>query len=70
MNIVDTESYLIYHHWFSEEEINNMSYLDFTILVERIFKLYEEDEKRKAEETKQKYKMFGDGIGNLMNIFQ
>lgn len=52
-NILETESYLIYYHWFSLSEINNMSYLDYTIYSERIFKLYEEEQKQREEELKE-----------------
>lgn len=49
-NILETETYLIYYHWFSIDQINNMSYLDFTIYSERIFSLYEAEQKQKEEE--------------------
>lgn len=49
-NILETEAYLIYYHWFSIDQINNMSYLDFTIYSERIFALYEAEQKQKEEE--------------------
>ena len=51
-NILETESYLSYYHWFSIDQINNMSYLDFTIYSERIFALYEAEQKQKEEEMK------------------
>ena len=51
-NILESESYLIYYHWLSLNEINNMSYLDFTIYSERIFALYEAEQKQKEEEMK------------------
>lgn len=51
-NILESESYLIYYHWFSLSEINNMSYLDFTIYSERIFGLYEAEQKQREEEMK------------------
>lgn len=46
-----------------------MSYLDFTIYVQRIFDLYEEDEKRKAEEKKAKYEAMNANFENLANSF-
>lgn len=68
-SIIETESYLIFHRWFTLEEINKMSYLDFSIYVERVFKLYEEDEKRKAEEKKAKYEAMNSNFENLANSF-
>ena len=55
MHILETETFLIYHRWFTLDQINEMSYLDFTIYAERIFATYEEDEKQKAEEKQQQY---------------
>lgn len=51
-NILETETYLIYHHWLTIDQINNLSYLDFSIYSERIFGLYEEEQKQKEEEMK------------------
>ena len=47
-----------------------MSWLDFTIYTERIFKLYEEDEKRRAEEKKQEQEAMNANFENLSNSFQ
>ena len=69
INIIDTESYLVFHHWFTIEEINKMSWLDFTIYVERVYKLYEEDEKRKAEEKKQQYEAMNANFASLAGMF-
>ena len=46
-----------------------MSWLDFTIYVERVYKLYEEDEKRKAEEKKQKYEAINANFEALASSF-
>jgi hypothetical protein len=50
------------------EEINNLSWLDFTIYVERMSKLYEEDEKQKLEEKKAKIEMMNSNFEALANI--
>lgn len=55
MHILETESFLIYHKWFTLDQINSMSYLDFTIYGERIFAMYEEEVKQKQEEKQQNY---------------
>lgn len=52
------------------DEINKMSWLDFTIYTERIFKLYEEDEKRRAEEKKQEQEAMNANFESLSNSFQ
>ena len=44
-----------------------MSWLDFTIYVEKVMALYEEDEKRKAEEKKAKYEAMNTNFENLAN---
>lgn len=44
-----------------------MSWLDFTIYVDKIMHLYEEDEKRKAEEKKAKYEAMNANFENLAN---
>lgn len=46
-----------------------MSWLDFTIYTEKIYKLYEEDEKRKAEEKKAKYEAMNANFASLANMF-
>ena len=46
-----------------------MSWLDFSIYVEKIMALYEEDEKRKAEEKKAKYEAMNANFENLANSF-
>lgn len=46
-----------------------MSWLDFTIYVERVYKLREEDEKRKAEEKKAKYEAMNNNFASLANAF-
>ena len=46
-----------------------MSYLDFSIYAERIFKLYEEDEKRKAEEKKAMWEGLNQNFENLGSSF-
>lgn len=46
-----------------------MSWLDFGIYVERIYKLYEEDEKRKAEEKRQKYEAMNANFEALASSF-
>jgi len=58
---------LIFHHWLTIDEINKMSWLDFTIYVEKVMALYEEDEKRKAEEKKAKYEAMNTNFENLAN---
>ena len=50
-------------------EINKMSWLDFSIYVEKIMALYEEDEKRKAEEKKAKYEAMNTNFENLAQAF-
>ena len=66
---MDTESVLIFNRWFTLSEINKMSWLDFSIYVEKIMALYEEDEKRKAEEKKAKYEAMNANFENLANSF-
>ena len=39
----------MYKRWFTIEQINNLSYLDFTLYTERISSLYEEELKAKEE---------------------
>jgi len=39
----------LYKRWFTIEQINNLSYLDFTLYTERISSLYEEEIKAKEE---------------------
>lgn len=51
-SILETETYLLYYHWLTLDQINAMSYLDFSIYSERIFALYEEEQKQKEEELK------------------
>lgn len=51
------------------DEINKMSYLDFSIYSERIFKMYEEDEKRKAEEKKAMWEGLNTNFENLSESF-
>lgn len=46
-----------------------MSWLDFTIYVERVYKLREEDEKRKAEEKKQQYEAMNANFASLAGMF-
>lgn len=46
-----------------------MSWLDFTLYTERIYKLYEEDEKRKAEEKKAEYEAMNTNFESLANSF-
>lgn len=58
---------MIFHHWLTIDEINKMSWLDFTIYVEKVMALYEEDEKRKAEEKKAKYEAMNTNFENLAN---
>ena len=64
-----TECYLIFHRWFTLDQINRMSWLDFTLYTERIYKLYEEDEKRKAEEKKAEYEAMNTNFESLANSF-
>ena len=69
MHILETECFLIFHRWFTLDQINNMSYLDFTIYGERISTMYEEDEKRKAEEKQQNYEAMAsnfEALGELL----
>jgi hypothetical protein len=69
MHILETETFLIYHKWFTLNQINEMSYLDFTIYGERIFSLYEEEEKQKAEEKQQNYDAIAsnfEALGDLL----
>ena len=47
-----------------------MSWLDFTIYTERIFKMYEEEEKRKAEEKKQEQEAMNANFESLAGSFQ
>lgn len=42
-----------------------MSYLDFSIYVQRVYNLYEEDEKRKAEREKAKAEAMNANFENL-----
>lgn len=67
-SILDTEAIMLYHHWLTIDEINQMSYLDFTLYVEKIMNIYEEDEKRKAEEKKQQYESMNTGFENIANM--
>jgi hypothetical protein len=46
-----------------------MSWLDFTMYTERIYKLYEEDEKRKAEEKQAQNEAMNANFESLMNAF-
>ena len=52
-HILESEVWLIYKRWFTIDQINNLSYLDFTIYSERISKMYEEEQKEKEEAIKQ-----------------
>ena len=52
-NILESETYLLYHHWLTLDQINSMSYLDFSIYTERIFSLYEEEQKQKEKEMEE-----------------
>ena len=45
-----------------------MSWLDFTIYTERVFKLYEEDEKRKAEIKKAENEAMNANFASLANV--
>ena len=69
MKILETETFLIYHRWFTLDQINSMSYLDFTIYSERILAMWEEEEKRKQEEKQQNYDSMManfEALGNLL----
>ena len=69
MHILETETFLIYHRWFTLDQLNEMSYLDFTIYGERLFALYEEEEKQKAEEKQQNYEALAsnfEALGELL----
>ena len=46
-----------------------MSWLDFTLYTERIYKLYEEDEKRKAEQKKAEYEAMNANFESLAGAF-
>lgn len=46
-----------------------MSYLDFSLYSEKIYKLYEDDEKRKLEEKKNKYDAMNANFQGLANSF-
>ena len=52
-NILESETYLLYHHWLTIDQINSMSYLDFSIYTERIFSLYEEEQKQREKEMEE-----------------
>lgn len=52
-SILESETYLLYYRWLTLDQINNMSYLDFSIYSERIFSLYEEEQKQKEEAMKE-----------------
>ena len=59
---------MVYHHWMTIDEINKMSYLDFTLYVEKIMSIYEDDEKRKAEEKKAQYESMNNGLDSIANM--
>jgi hypothetical protein len=69
MHILETETFLIYHRWFTLDQLNEMSYLDFTIYGERLFTLYEEEEKQKAEEKQQNIDAMNANFEALANVF-
>jgi len=67
--VIETECYLVFHKWFTIDQINKMSWLDFTLYTERIYKLYEEDEKRKAEQKKAEYEAMNANFESLAGAF-
>ena len=52
-HILETEIWLVYNRWFTIDQINELSYLDFTIYSERISSMYEQEMKEKEEAMKQ-----------------
>ena len=52
-HILETEIWLIYKHWFTIEQINELSYLDFTIYSERIASMFEQEMKEREEAMRQ-----------------
>lgn len=69
MHLLDAETFLIYNKWFTLDQINSMSWLDFTIYAEKVMKLWEEEEKRKAEEKQQNIDAMNANFEALANVF-